>query len=396
MNIRIQPNKLHGSIRILPSKSQAHRLLICAAFADGITKIQCAQTNADIEATADCLRAIGANIRRCDEYYEVTPISGIPASAELFCRESGSTLRFLLPVVGALGIDTVFHMEGRLPYRPLTPLWEELERMGCVLSRPSETTIRCIGKLKPGEYQIDGGISSQYITGLLFALNLLDGESKLTITGKIESKPYIDLTKNALALFGADPEAPGRKSLISPGSISVEGDWSNGAFFIAANALGSKLEIRGLHPDSAQGDRICKDLIDRLLANPIVIDAADIPDLVPILSVVAAANHGANFTNIRRLRIKESDRVQSICEMLHSLGCKTDASENELTVYPGSFHACTINAYNDHRIAMSAAIAATVASGPVTICGAECVTKSYPHFWAEYARTGGIYEQHLR
>ena len=190
MDITIWPQKLQGTVAAIPSKSQAHRLLICAAFSDGETILQCSETNRDIEATADCLRALGADIVRTADGYRILPIRRLPESAVLNCCESGSTLRFMLPIAGALGVDALFQMEGRLPCRPLSPLWEEMERMGCKLSRPGETTIRCTGKLKTGNYSIDGSVSSQFVTGLLFALSLIGGDSHLEITGKIESKPW--------------------------------------------------------------------------------------------------------------------------------------------------------------------------------------------------------------
>ncbi len=389
MDITIRPAFLRGTIPIIPAKSQAHRLLICAAFADKPTAICCPETNRDIEATADCLNALGAGISRTEAGYHVTPAVKIPESAQLFCRESGSTLRFLLPVAGALGVDTVFHMEGRLPQRPLSPLWEEMERMGCMLSRPTPETIRCQGRLQPGNYAIDGGVSSQFITGLLFALSLLDGESHLTITGKPESKPYIDLTRAAMTLFGADPDCPGRNPFRSPGALTVEGDWSNGAFFLTAQALGSDLEILGLDPESAQGDRAIVDILSHLTAASARISAKDIPDLVPVLSVFSACRHGAVFTDIQRLRLKESDRVASTVAMLTALGGKAEASDSTLTVYGTGLSGGTVDAVNDHRIAMAAAIAATVCKEPVTILGAQCVQKSYPRFWEEFRRLGG-------
>ena len=312
MDITIQPRYLRGDINIIPSKSQAHRLLICAAFADKPTRLRCPDTNRDIEATVDCLSALGAEITRTEWGYSISPVSDLPETALLNCWESGSTLRFMLPVAGALGVDATFQMAGRLPQRPLSPLWEEMERMGCTLSRPSSDTIRCTGKLKPGSYTIDGGVSSQYITGLLLALSLMEEESRLTITGKVESKPYIDLTRNALSLFGADPEHPGRQGLRSPGSLDVEGDWSNGAFFLAANALGSALSIHGLNPESPQGDRAASALLPALEEN-ITISAADIPDLVPILSVVAAC---------KRCRSSQSAPPRSRARCLRtSAGC---------------------------------------------------------------------------
>ena len=187
MDITIQPRLLRGTLSIIPSKSQAHRMLICAAFSNNETTLICPETNRDIEATADCLRALGADILRTECGYSVFPMSALPKTAVLNCCESGSTLRFMLPIAGALGVDVTFQMEGRLPQRPLSPLWEEMERMGCTLTRPTANTIRCTGKLKPGAYSIDGGVSSQYITGLLYALCLMDRTSTLDITGTVQS-----------------------------------------------------------------------------------------------------------------------------------------------------------------------------------------------------------------
>ena len=388
MDITIRPRLLRGEIEVIPSKSQAHRLLICAAFADRPTQLHCPDTNRDIEATVDCLKALGAKIQRTDSGYTVLPIESIPEKAVLNCCESGSTLRFFLPIVGALGVDATFLMEGRLPSRPLSPLWEEMERMGCTLSHPTANTIHCTGKLFPGEYRIDGGVSSQFITGLLFAHALMDG-CTLTITGNLESKPYVDMTQAALALF----DAP---HFHSPGYIRVEGDWSNGSFWVAAQTLGSHITITGLAQDSNQGDRVVVDILQMIEQGNPTISARDIPDLVPILAVAATARHGATFTDIRRLRLKESDRVASTITMLKALGGNADADENTLTVYPSALTGGTVDACNDHRIAMAAAIAATVCNHEVTILGAECVEKSYPKFWNEYSRLGGKSELNLR
>ena len=398
MDITIYPNKLHGTVTAIPSKSQAHRLLICAAFSDRPTTLLCAHTSEDIEATSRCLNALGANITRRAQGYYVEPVETLPVSAVLDCGESGSTLRFLLPVVCALGVEVVFQLHGRLPYRPLSPLWEELTRMGCALSRPNENTIATAGKLRTGNYRISGNISSQFISGLLFATALLPGESKISILGDLESRPYVEMTQLALSTFGvesAEYTLSGSYPFKSPGTVTVEGDWSNGAFFLAANALGNQVNILNLNSDSPQGDRIAAELFKNCRNNTEV-SAADIPDLVPILSVVFGANNGAKFTDIARLRLKESDRVASVCEMLRQLGVPATSTETTLTVSPGAYRSCTIDAVGDHRIAMSAAIAATIADGPVTILGADCVAKSYPTFWEEYRNLGGIYEQHIR
>lgn len=388
MDLTIRPRCLRGNITVPPSKSYAHRLLICAALADRPTQLVCRETNGDIEATAECLRALGAEVIRTESGYTVFPVKKVPETAVLPCGESGSTLRFLLPVVGALGVDATFLPEGRLPERPLSPLWEEMERMGCRLSRPTEKTVRCRGKLKQGEYTVDGGVSSQFITGLLFAHAILGG-CTLTVTGKLGSKPYVDMTEEALRRF----DAP---DFHTPGYMTVEGDWSSGAFWLAANALGSYLTVGGLRADSLQGDRAVVDILWLMEKGTPTVSAADIPDLVPILAVCAAAKRGAVFTDIRRLRLKESDRVASVISMIASLGGRAEAEENTLTVWGTGLRGGTVDTANDHRIAMAAAIAATVCKENVTVIGAECVRKSYPAFWEEYARLGGKYELYLR
>lgn len=391
MDLTIQPGKLQGNVTAIPSKSQAHRMLICAAFADNPTTLICPETNQDIEATAGCLNALGADIRRTENGYSVLPTKGKPSTAVLNCCESGSTLRFLLPIAGALGCDTTFQMAGRLPQRPLSPLWEEMERKGCTLTRPTENTLRCQGQLSTGYYEIDGGISSQFITGLLYALSLLDKDRQLKVTGIIESKPYIDMTLRAMERFGVDAwnySFQGPASFHSPGELLVEGDWSNGAFFLAAKELGSSVTVTNLSPDSPQGDRAAAYWLPRL-NDHCEIPAGDIPDLVPILAVVAGAKNGAVFTKIQRLRLKESDRVASVIAMLTALGGKAEATEDTLTVFGTGYTGGTVDSCNDHRIAMAAAIAATICTEPVTVLGADCVKKSYPQFWDEYRRLGG-------
>ena len=398
MDIIIKPTKLRGTVAAIPSKSQAHRLLICAAFAEHETRLRCPDTNRDIEATADCLRALGAEILRDEGGYTVFPVQSIPQSAALPCHDSGSTLRFLLPVVGALGVDATFQMEGRLPQRPLSPLWEEMERMGCTLTRPTADTIRCQGKLNSGVYTISGGVSSQFITGLLLAFPLIPGESQLEITGKLESAPYVTMTLKAMEQFGVMVQnfsVAGNQDFTSPGTVTVEGDWSNGAFFLAAKALGNNVTVTGLRADSPQGDRAAAELLPGL-EKKLIIDAADIPDLVPILAVTAACNQGAVFTNIGRLRLKESDRVESVKEMIIALGGTAESDAETLTVQGIGLHGGTVDARNDHRIAMAAAIAATACREDVIILGAQCVEKSYPRFFEEYRKLGGRYEQYLR
>ena len=394
MDLKVIPGKLSGRVSVVSSKSQAHRYLICAAFSDRKTMLHCPESNRDMEATVACLGALGAEILRTESGYLVTPVSQVPAKALLPCGESGSTLRFLLPVVGALGVDAVFQMHGRLAERPLSPLWEEMERMGCQLSFPEKTTLRCRGKLQPGTYTIDGSVSSQFLSGLLFAAALMPGTSHITITGHLASRPYVEMTRKAMEQFGRSTSnltVTGGYPFVSPGSLSIEGDWSNGAFFLAANALGSRIVIDNLSESSFQGDKAVGKLLAQL-HNHCTISADDIPDLIPILSIVAACRQGATFTNIQRLRLKESNRVDTILAMLRSLGGKAEATNDTLTVFGTGLTGGCVDCANDHRIAMSAAIASTVCQNPVILLGAECVEKSYPRFFAEYRKLGGNYE----
>lgn len=399
MNVTIYPGKLRGSLEVNPSKSQAHRLMILAAFGDQPTRLLCGQTNRDMDATADCLRALGAEIEKGEGYFLVSPAVKIPEKATLCCRDSGSTLRFLLPVAAALGVDTRFRMEGRLPQRPLSPLWEEMERMGCRLTWEDSFTLRCTGRLQPGAYTLDGGVSSQFVTGLLLAGALMQGETSIRILGKLQSRPYVDMTVQALNIYGIECRnltVQGGRKPRSPGVLTVEGDWSTAAFFLAANALGSDVTLTGLRPDSAQGDRAAATLLPALKAGKQTVSLADIPDLAPALAITAACCHGAEFTDIQRLRLKESDRVSSILRMIRDLGGRAEAGISTMTVFGTGLTGGTVDPGNDHRIAMAAAIAATACREPVTVLGAECAAKSYPKFFEEYRRLGGNYEQLLR
>lgn len=399
MKAVIEPSSLSGEIRAIASKSQAHRLLICAALGDNKTILRCPTLSADITATADCLRSLGADIAFENGTFTVLPIKIRPASAVMDCGESGSTLRFLLPVVCALGVDTVIHMHGRLPERPLSPLWEELEAHGAILTRPTADTISVRGRLLPGRYTIAADVSSQFISGLLFALPLLEGESAITLTGTLESASYVDMTLRALKSFGIRWQhgttgytLPTGAPYISPGEARVEGDWSNGAFWIVADRLcGGTLNILGLDPASPQGDREAEHASLRIAAGSAVIDAQNIPDLVPILAVLAAVSPGeTRFINAGRLRIKESDRLATTAALLSSLGADAEERPDSLVVRGRRRLAGgTVDSANDHRIAMSAAIASLACDGPVIVTDAQAVNKSYPLFWADFRRLGG-------
>ena len=386
----IPQSHLSGVIPAIPSKSAAHRLYICAALADTPTDIACDGTSKDIEATKACLAAMKQG------------------NTILPCGESGSTLRFLLPVVAALGLEADFRMEGRLPQRPLVPLDAQLQAHGVTLTRPQPDLLHVSGRLTPGDFTLPGNVSSQYISGLLFALPLLEGKSTLTVTGPVESAPYIAMTLDALNQFGVRPEIENNvytvspTSYTSPGTAVVEGDWSNAAFWLCAGALSGPVTVTGLNPDSLQGDKQIFERLSRFGANtqqtgssftvspgPLTaldIDAAAIPDLVPVLSVVAAAAAGTTRVyNAGRLRLKESDRIRTVLDLLHSLGADAEETADGLLIHGGKpLTGGTVDSANDHRIAMAAAVAGTLC--PVTVTGAEAVQKSYPKFWEDYEK----------
>ena len=420
MNMRIYPCAPSGTIKAIASKSVAHRLLICAAFADKPTLIRCEETNKDIEATANCLSALGAKITRVDGAYSVTPVSpdSVNKNAILPCGESGSTLRFLIPVVAALGADASFLMEGRLPSRPLSPLKEELEAHGISFSAAGSNPLKVTGKLIGNEYSIAGNVSSQFISGLLFALSLMNEKATLTVKEPIESAPYIKITLDSLTHFSAPADVCGNiyttngKSFVSPSSIDVEGDWSNAAFPLALGILGGgSISITGLCEHSSQGDKAIVELLRRFGGNiscidgvytashselhAIDIDASQIPDLVPILATVASVAEGqTRIYGAARLRLKESDRLESTSAFLSSLGADVRQTDDGLVINgKPSLTGGIANAYNDHRIAMSAAVAACVCSSAVTVIGAEATSKSYPAFWQHLASLGISCEQ---
>ena len=400
-----------------PSKSVAHRLLICAALSDAPCTIVCQSVNRDMEATAACLNALGADITYADGKFSVTPITKVQKGATLDCGESGSTLRFLLPVAAALGADATFTGQGRLPERPLSPLYEEMTAHGVKMSPNGHMPLKCEGNLPAGLYTIDGGVSSQFISGLLMALPLTGIQSKIVITGKQESASYIGLTLNALKQFGIEIQSttdgyiiPGGQEFTTPATqVAVEGDWSAAAFWITAGVAGSKpVTCTGLdYEHSAQGDRRIVDVLRRMGADIVTagntitarpsnltaaqIDCADIPDLVPILAVAASSAQGTTiFDNIRRLRIKESDRVQSILQLLGMAGIYAFASDNTLTVTGGPARNASYDPSGDHRMAMAAAVLASVGNVKITISDAECTAKSYPAFFDDFNALGGI------
>lgn len=405
MKIKINPKSLCGKIEAPASKSVAHRTLICAALAKGKSTVKLNKTSEDIEATASCLKSLGVTIEKSGNEWTVTPPAKFPEKAELDCGESGSTLRFMLPVVSALGIEATFTAHGRLPDRPIAPLLDEMKKHGVICS--DTFPLHISGKLTGGKFRIAGNISSQFITGLLLALPLCEEESEIEIIPPVESKPYIDITTKVLSDFGAKIEENGniykvRHSDLQSGAFNIEGDWSNAAFLLALGA-----EVSGLDRNSAQGDRKILDVfcsfgaeliedgnsIRVSLANlhSTEIDASDIPDLVPVISAIAASADGTTkIYNATRLRLKESDRIKSTVEMINSLGGEAHETEDGIIIIGRkSLSGGTVESFNDHRIVMAAAVASQKCENCVIINNAQAVNKSYPEFFKDFNSLGG-------
>ena len=426
MNILIEPHQLSGSIAAMPSKSVAHRLLILSGLCSGITDIACTSFSDDIAATLRCLKALGAPAMRTRLGVRMVPVTvgGVRAGRTLDVGESGSTLRFLLPVVAALGCKATFALHGRLPERPLAPLDQQLCEHGVELSGLGTPELSVSGQLSGGRFMLPGSVSSQYVSGLLMAAPLLDEDVEILVREPVESKGYIKLTLDALANFGVEVACDtttvddvrcrryalsADQHLSSPRTCEVEGDWSNAGFWLGAGALGSEpLCITGLNLSSGQGDRAIMAALSLLGArigrsSGIVaasrdnlrgrtINVSDIPDLAaPLAAVGAYAQGTTRLCGARRLRLKESDRLATICNAICALGGKAEVVSDDLVI-EGVPQLCggTVDACNDHRIAMMAAICAAYASGPCVIVGAECVAKSYPTFFEDFRALGGI------
>lgn len=404
-NVEITPQLLKGTVSAPPSKSVAHRLLICSALAKGTSIISGLQMSKDIIATIEALTTLGAKI---DVNGDVATVSGINnlntvSKTVINCNESGSTLRFLIPIATALGVKSTFIGEGKLPERPITPYLTELTKNGVTFDYDNTMPFSVSGKLNAGKFVIDGGISSQFITGLLFALPILNGDSEIIITSKLQSRPYVDITIGCLNQFGIevieieDGYFIKGNQKYAPCDSIVEGDYSQAAFFFVANALGNSIDISNLNSKSLQGDKKILEIIEQVrynksnILNPFSIDASDIPDIVPILTVLASFCEGTSeITNVARLRIKESDRLEAISACINKIGGNVIAKEDKLIIKGvKSFNGGIVDSYNDHRIAMSMAIAATRCIKPLIITNADCVKKSYPDFFNDYAMLGG-------
>lgn len=402
MDIQIIPRRLEGAVTPPPSKSMAHRLLIAAALGSGVSTVRNIAFSQDIQATLRCMEALGAHWERPEEtVIRITGIGAAPAPRpelpRFDCGESGSTLRFLIPIALAAAGGGVFTGRGRLMERPQKPYFDLFDEKG-IFYEQKDGVLTIRGRLAPGEYRLPGNVSSQFFTGLLFALPLLDGPSTITSTTALESADYITMTLAAMRTAGVTAtERPGCRSYqvipaaYAPFDGTVEADWSQAGFWYAANFLNCRLDIQGLNSKSAQGDMAVAGLY-WTLAKPgeTEIDMSGCPDLLPPLAVMAAVRGGdTHFVNAARLRIKESDRLATVHQLLSALGGQAEEGPDSLTVHGGPLTGGTVDGANDHRIVMAAAIAAAACQAPVTILGAEAVNKSYPSFWDDYKRLGG-------
>lgn len=414
----IEPSRLHGSVQVPPSKSMAHRAIVCASLAQGRSVVANVDYSDDIRATMQGMRALGARIAQAGDTLTIDGVGQAgkpPAAPVIDCGESGSTLRFLIPVALCFG-GARFVGRGNLGKRPLTAYTEIFDEQGITYETKGpllDFTVK--GQLKPGRFQLRGDVSSQFISGLLFALPRLEGDSQIEITTALESKNYVDMTLSALASFGIEVHNDAYRRFAVPGRQTyrahddhVEGDYSQAAFFLCAGALGSSVQVGGLKRDTLQGDSEVLAILRRMGADVMWenglavcqaeqltatdIDASQCPDIIPVVAATAALCKGT--THIRhagRLRIKECDRLHAVCSELAKLGADITEHEDSMTICgKQALTGGTVWSHKDHRIAMMLAIAATRARGAVTIEDWECVSKSYPHFFDDYAKLGGV------
>ena len=428
MKIKIKPSILNGKIEIPPSKSYSHRAVIAAALAEGgkKSKIDNLKFSVDITTTTDIMENWGAKIKRFESALEIIGNDGkvVPKDKYVQCNESGSTIRFLIPIGITDENELIFDGKGKLVDRPLDSYYRIFDKQGIFYKNENgKLPLTVNGKLKAGNYEIDGNISSQFITGLLYSLPLLDGDSKLTINKNLESKGYIDLTLEILKLAGIEIVNNNYKSfdikgnqIYRPFDYTVEGDYSQVAFWIVAGIISANKdnEVKCLHvnKNSLQGDREIIEIVERMGANieifdnyvlvrpsktkGTVIDISQCPDIAPILTVLGALSEGeTRIINGERLRIKESDRITSIKTELNKLGANVAEEGDSLIIQgvEGFKGGVTVNAWNDHRIAMSLAIASTRCKKEIILEEAESVRKSYPHFWDDFVKMGGEIEK---
>jgi len=394
MTLNIKPSKAVGTVIAPPSKSMTHRALICGALSEK-SIIKNVAFSKDVEATLNCLKALGAKVKTENDTVQIggLKLSNIPNNTELYCNESGSTLRFLLPLCMACGKRVTLRGVKRLFERPLS-IYEDIARSQGITFIKGEDFVTVCGALQSGSYEAVGNISSQFISGLLFVLPLFLGDSQLAVTGAFESASYIDLTLLALKDFGIEIAVKDNVFYITGGQsyktceYIVEGDCSNAAFLEAFNYIGGEVKVEGLNLETLQGDRVYKDIFEGLKEGEKSFDLSDCPDLAPVVFTLAAVYGGAEFTGTKRLKIKESDRAQAMKEELHKFGIALDIFENSVVVKNGQLKKpnLPIDSHNDHRIAMALTLLLTVTGGSIN--GVEAVAKSYPDFYTKICSIG--------
>ncbi len=395
MNVEIFPSKAKGDVTAPASKSYAHRLLICSALSTGTSEIKNIVLNDDINATIECLKALGAEISLNETTATVTGIKDTKRkeALTLFCNESGSTLRFLIPLSFIFSENTEFTGRGRLMERPQTVFEELFKEKNCFIEKNNEK-INVSGSLKGGKFPIRGDVSSQFITGILFTLPLLDEDSEIILTTPLQSEPYINITIDTLKSFGitVDKTQNGYfikgKQSYKPQTIYCEGDWSSSAFLHAFNLIGGEVCVNGLNDDTHQGDAVYKEYFKLLQNGTPTLDISNCPDLGPVLISCAALLNGATLTGTNRLKIKESDRGEAMAAELSKFGSDITVGDDFIKIKKANLHkpVKTINCHNDHRIAMSMAVVCSVYSGVLE--DAQCVNKSYPRFFNDIKDLG--------
>lgn len=416
--VRVLPSVFNGEVTLPPSKSDVHRAILCASLARGKSVISPVDMSQDILATIDCAKALGADITvdGSTVYVDGTNLFGSKA-AELNCRESGSTLRFFIPVAAAGGVAAIFTGKGRLPQRPIGIYLDCLPKFGVKCTTEGGLPLDISGRLQSGCFEVPGNVSSQFITGLLLALPLTGKDCTIAVTSPLQSVGYINMTIRTMGVFGVKVEATENGYFIKGGQsykpcrYTCEGDWSQAAFFMAAGALGGHLTLKGLRTDSIQGDMQCLEIFKEFGADVTVtpngitvtggdlkgisIDATQIPDLVPILAVTAAFAKGStNIYGAERLRIKESDRLNAISTCLNKVGARVTEKPDGLIIEGvKSAAGGSVEGYNDHRIVMSMAICAEKSTAPIEISDKESINKSYPSFFEDYKKVKGKVEE---
>lgn len=414
--VMINPSKLSGEVKVPTSKSACHRAVICAGLSKGISNISNVVFSDDVEATCEAMKNLGASIKKSSNSLKIEGLEGLKLKdSNIDCLESGSTLRFLIPIGATTGEKLTFEGKGKLVERPLECYYNIFDEQKLKYNNvDGKLPLTIEGKLKPGEYRIKGNISSQFISGLMFSLPLLNGDSKIIVTTELESKSYVDLTMHMLKKYSIQIENKDYKEFIikgnqtyEPSDYEVEGDFSQAAFWLAAGLLGKDIVCNGLDIDSLQGDKVILQIIKNMggkisiegnkvktlpsKTKGIIIDASQCPDLVPVLTSLAAVSEGTTeIINAARLRIKESDRLKAISMELNRIGADIEEKEDGLIIRgKESLKGGEVQSWNDHRIAMALAVASIKCSEPLIIKDASCVKKSYPDFWKHFRALGG-------